>query len=185
MELWSCQRKLKNKAIYAAAIKFARTFGITIEDATSLIEQLVYPNIVAQDMEAIGLCLSKRILELNRVNHQLTEEKTMLTDYMEMSLEVIRAINDELHYQSTLTNQDRADNIDHGVEGRLVTLAVYTRKAEEAWVNNPGEEKALHELRKVAAIAIRALEQYGCPKREEPQFKSTNSNNQNDSKKIE
>lgn len=82
-----------------------------------------------------------------------------------MTQEVIDAINEELAYQSTLKGSGRADARDHGVEGQLVTLASYARKAEEAWVHSKGDEPALDQLRKVAAIAIRALIQYGCPRR--------------------
>lgn len=84
---------------------------------------------------------------------------------VQMSQEVIDAINGELAYQATLQNTGRADTLDHGVEGQLVTLAVYAREAEVAWVKNANDKAALDALRKVAAIAIRALEQYGCPKR--------------------
>lgn len=90
----------------------------------------------------------------------------MLANHVELSPTVIDAINGELKYQATLPEQGRSDSLDHGVEGRLLTLDVYTRKAIEAWVENPGTDEALHGLRKVAAIAVRALEQYGCPRRE-------------------
>jgi hypothetical protein len=83
-----------------------------------------------------------------------------------MTPEVIEAINGELAYQSTLKGSGRADAVDHGVSGQLVTLATYVRRAEDAWVLNAGDEPALEQLRKVAAIAIRALIQYGCPKRQ-------------------
>jgi hypothetical protein len=79
--------------------------------------------------------------------------------------EVLDAINDELAYQTTLAGSGRADAEDHGVAGQLVTLKVYTDEALIAWTKNPGDEAALNALRKVAAIAIRALVQYGCPKR--------------------
>lgn len=85
---------------------------------------------------------------------------------LEMTPGVIDAINGELQYQATLLDQGRADSTDYGVEGQLVMLAVYTRRAQEAWTNNAGSEQALDVLRKVAAIAVRALEQYGCPRRE-------------------
>lgn len=85
---------------------------------------------------------------------------------IELTPEVISAINEELAYQSTLNESGRADAADHGVAGQIVTLSVYTHEAELAWVKNAGDEKALDALRKVAAIAIRALIQYGCPRRQ-------------------
>lgn len=90
----------------------------------------------------------------------------MKTIPIKMSSTVIEAINGELQYQATLMDQGRADNTDYGVEGQLTTLAVYTRRAQEAWTDNATSEQALDVLRKVAAIAVRALELYGCPRRE-------------------
>lgn len=46
-----------------------------------------------------------------------------------------------------------------------MALAVYANKAMDAWVHSAGDEAALDALRKCAAIAVRALEQYGCPER--------------------
>ena len=83
-----------------------------------------------------------------------------------MTPEVIDAINGELAYQSTLQGSGRADAVEHGVAGQLVTLKVYADEALAAWAKNVGDEAALNALRKVAAIASRALIQYGCPRRE-------------------
>ncbi len=82
-----------------------------------------------------------------------------------MTFEVIEAINDELAYIGTLNKQNRSDGIHHGTEGQLLTLKAYTDKAIAAWVSNPSSDQALHELRKCAAIAIRALLTESCPKR--------------------
>lgn len=84
---------------------------------------------------------------------------------LKLTPEVIEAINEELAYTAGLQTQGRADSVDYGVEGQLVTLSTYTRKAIDAWTNNAGNEQSLHELRKVAAIAIRALLTAGCPRR--------------------
>ena len=84
---------------------------------------------------------------------------------MEMTPEVIDAINEELKYQTTLQGSGRADAQDHGTAGQLVTLGVYVNEANVAWTKNAGDEPSLDALRKVAAIAIRALVQYGCPRR--------------------
>lgn len=82
-----------------------------------------------------------------------------------VSRTVLDAINEELAYQSTLPGSGRADARDHGVEGQLVTLSVYLRKAEEAWTFQAGDDAALENIRKIAGTAIRALEMYGCPRR--------------------
>ena len=81
----------------------------------------------------------------------------MDTRVMQLTTEVIDAINGELAYTATLQEQGRSDAIHYGTEGQLLTLESYARKAREAWVNNPSDGEALNELRKCAAIAIRAL----------------------------
>ena len=90
----------------------------------------------------------------------------MLTKKLELTDEVIGAINGELAYQASLHDRGRADTTDHGVAGQLVTLNVYADEANRAWVRNNNNGPALDALRKVAAIAIRALILYGCPQRE-------------------
>ena len=74
-----------------------------------------------------------------------------------MNQTTIAAIDDELHYMSTLNAQGRSDGEHHGLEGQLLTLKVYVDKAIAAWVNNPNDAAALEELRKVAAIAVRGM----------------------------
>ena len=83
-----------------------------------------------------------------------------------LTQEVIEAINEELDYQSRLPDMGRADRHDYGVEGQIITLERYTRKVIDAWTDNATAGPALHELRKVAAIAARALLLGGCPRRE-------------------
>ena len=89
----------------------------------------------------------------------------MDTRVMQLTPLVIDRIDEELAYITTLNDQGRSDGLHHGTEGQLLTLEVYARKAREAWVNNPTDVQALHELRKCAAIAIRALLTEGCPQR--------------------
>jgi hypothetical protein len=84
---------------------------------------------------------------------------------IKMSDEVIDAINDELLYQSQMSDTDRADKEDYGLAGQLVALKHYTDDTLFRWTVNRGSEESLDSLRKVAATAIRALEQYGCPRR--------------------
>jgi hypothetical protein len=90
----------------------------------------------------------------------------MDTRVMKMTPEVIAAIDGELAYVATLQDQGRSDAVHYGTEGQLLTLSTYTRRAVDAWVNNPSDGEALEELRKCAAIAIRALLTEGCPTRE-------------------
>ncbi len=88
----------------------------------------------------------------------------MDTRILKLTDEVIDAVNEELAYTATLVEQGRSDGVHHGLKGQLLTLSVYTRRAVDAWVNLR-EDQALHELRKCAPIAIRALLTEGCPRR--------------------
>ena len=90
----------------------------------------------------------------------------MTDETLELTPEVISAINGELAYQATLVSHDRADGQEYGVPGQLVVLERYTRKTLDAWADNGSNEPALDSLRKIAAIAIRALIKNGCPRRD-------------------
>lgn len=85
-----------------------------------------------------------------------------------ISPEVFAKINHELLYQDRMLrdiDRSNSDGLGNEVAGQLVTLSTYTQKAIDAWTLNSGQQEALDVLRKVAAIAIRALEQHGCPSR--------------------
>jgi hypothetical protein len=82
-----------------------------------------------------------------------------------MTEKVIGAINGELEYQNKMAGTDRANEEDNGLSGQIVTLGTYADKARDAWTLSNGNETALHELRKVAAICVRALVRFGCPLR--------------------
>lgn len=95
----------------------------------------------------------------------------MRTDAVKLSPYVIDAINEELAYTASLNEQSRADDKDHGVAGQILCLEEYVVKARKVWCEGAGEEAALDELRKCAAIAILALERYGCPCRDNTYLK--------------
>jgi hypothetical protein len=69
-------------------------------------------------------------------------------------------IDVERDYQESLGG-DRTDGHFRSVGDELVLLDVYLRRAFEAWANNAGDAKALEGIVKVAAIAIRSLENHG------------------------
>ena len=81
----------------------------------------------------------------------------MDTRVLTVTDEVINAINEELAYVASLSAQGRSDEVHYGTPGQLLTLKEYTDKAISAWVMNPGNNGALDQLRKCAAIAIRAM----------------------------
>ena len=82
--------------------------------------------------------------------------------------EVYAAIDSERDYQESLVD-DRFEKprITLNIAGELVLLREYLRRTEQEYANNPGHvpPKVLDGLRKVAAIAVRALEQNGAPHR--------------------
>ena len=79
--------------------------------------------------------------------------------------EIYVAIDSERDYQDSL-GPLRTNEPVHSVGDELTMLATYLRKAQDAYTSQPGVEAALHEIRKVAAIAVRCMENHGAPKRE-------------------
>ena len=71
--------------------------------------------------------------------------------------EVYKLIDCERDYQDSL-GKARTDGQPRTVGGELILLTEYIDRARKAWTNNPGNEKALEEIRKVAAIAVRRME---------------------------
>lgn len=83
--------------------------------------------------------------------------------------EVFAVIAVERKYQDSL-GKYRTNEPEHSVGDELTMLGTYLRKAEDAYTNNPGVEMALHEIRKLAAIAVRCMETHGAPKRITPKI---------------
>jgi hypothetical protein len=78
--------------------------------------------------------------------------------------EVYKIIDSEREYQGDL-GPDRTDSSDHSVGDYLVMLDTYLRAAKDEWTNNAGVVMSLHNVRKVAAIAVRCMEEHGAPSR--------------------
>ena len=90
----------------------------------------------------------------------------------EMFNEACEAIWSELSYQDSLPIRTSDEAQD--VPGFLTLLRRYERKAEDAWADNPGSaqwdgqiqvEEALHALRKLSGICVRAMIYNGIRKR--------------------
>jgi hypothetical protein len=83
--------------------------------------------------------------------------------------EVYAAVDSERDYQDLFIhgNPERCtqDQHPHSVGDYLTMLATYVRKAQDAWTNNPGVLPSLHEIRKVAGIAVACMEEHGAPGR--------------------
>lgn len=52
------------------------------------------------------------------------------------------------------------------LDGEALLFGRYLHAADVAWSDNPGDEMALDVIRKLAGIAVRCLENHGCPLRE-------------------
>lgn len=84
---------------------------------------------------------------------------------------VYRVIDTERDYQDYL-KKDRAEfptdgtrSIKHSVGDFCTMMQYYQNELVEAWTKNPGDEQALHTMRKIAAIAVNCMEQNGAPAR--------------------
>lgn len=73
-------------------------------------------------------------------------------------------INGERDYQDNL-GEDRTNGHQRSVGDELVLMEVYLRRAFDAWTNNPGDIRALDEIRKIAGIAVRCMENHDTPMR--------------------
>ena len=77
--------------------------------------------------------------------------------------EVMEAVWSELEYQNSLPRRTGAEASD--VAGFLTLGRVYQRRAEDDWADVAGDELALHGLRKLAGIYVRAMAYTGIRKR--------------------
>lgn len=91
-----------------------------------------------------------------------------MTKQLQMTREhfdkVCDALWTEIQYQDNLAR--RTDDEAKDIPGFLTLARRYERKVEEHWADNPGVEKALHGLRKVAAIYVRSMMYCGIRGRE-------------------
>lgn len=84
--------------------------------------------------------------------------------------EVYKLIDGEREYQDSLRYDGvnaRFGDMEHEVGEYLVMFATYLRKAEDGWTLNKGNDQALHQIRKLATIAVRCMEEHGAPTREQ------------------
>lgn len=75
---------------------------------------------------------------------------------------VYKMIDEERDYQDSLCKDTfRHSESDRSVPAELLMLKVYIDKASEDWTKNHGDIPALHQVRKIAALAVRCLENHG------------------------
>lgn len=73
---------------------------------------------------------------------------------------VFESICEELAYASkTYGTKSRS------VGENLLLIDKYFKEAMHAWQNYAGDDRALHELRKVGAMVLQCLGEHGCPRR--------------------
>ncbi len=81
--------------------------------------------------------------------------------------EVYKLIDNERDYQDRL-GPDRTElppTHPREVGESLTMMATYFRRAQDGWTEQAGNEAALDNIRKIAAIAVRCMEDHGAPER--------------------
>lgn len=78
--------------------------------------------------------------------------------------QVYAAINTERDYQESLP-ATRTDGQPRSVGDYVTMMQHYQTKLIAAWTENPGDEQALHVMRKIAGIAVHCMEDHGAPPR--------------------
>lgn len=81
--------------------------------------------------------------------------------------DVYDAIDSERAYQEKLAEvrgwQESQRVPAQSVGDFLTLLSTYTRRAQDDWTDHCGHQEALHQVRKIAAIAVRCMEEHGAP----------------------
>lgn len=107
-------------------------------------------------------------------------EQNLSANYKETKMttrkEVYAAIDSERRYQDHL-KKDRTSNptdgtrsIDHTVGDFVTMMQQYQNNLVAAWTNNPGDQKAMEVMRKIAGIAVNCMEQHGVSHRGPGEF---------------
>lgn len=82
--------------------------------------------------------------------------------------EVYAAIDTEREYQDSFVLPERQYYQTHTLGEFILMLNQYVAQAQEKWTHHSDQEavpSSLHEVRKIAGIAVRCMEQHGAPKR--------------------
>ena len=88
--------------------------------------------------------------------------------------DILHKIVDERDYQDHLCTIKELP-LNPTIEGELVMLKTYIDKTLVLWTKNPSNDQVLSELRKIAGITIRCLQNHGCPKRDLSDILKVNS----------
>jgi hypothetical protein len=86
--------------------------------------------------------------------------------------EVYQAVNSERDFQESFVLPERQYYQTHTLGEFILMLNQYAAQCQQKWTHHAdkvdGYPESLHEVRKLAAIAIRCMEQHGAPFREIP-----------------
>jgi len=85
--------------------------------------------------------------------------------------EVYKAIDSERDFQDNFVMPERRYYRTHTLGEFVLMLNQYAAQAQEKWTHHTDEDSpddfppSLHEVRKIAALAVRCMEQHGAPHR--------------------
>lgn len=81
--------------------------------------------------------------------------------------EVYKAIDSEREYQDDFVLPERRYFQTHTLGEFILMINQYAAQAMEKWTHHPDTEVpiSLHEVRKIAGLAVRCMEQHGVPHR--------------------
>lgn len=74
---------------------------------------------------------------------------------------VFGVITEERKFQDAQVQNGRFEKEVHSVAEELLLMQTYLNKAIKAYADNYGDAPALHQLRKVVALGVRAMENHG------------------------
>lgn len=80
--------------------------------------------------------------------------------------QVYKEIDLEREYQKQMGPERTLDGDNHTVGDHITLLQAYVNKAVAEYADRPGDERALHVIRKITALGVRCLEKHGCPRRQ-------------------
>ena len=81
---------------------------------------------------------------------------------------VYKAIDSERDFQDNFVLPERRYYQTHTLGEFILMINQYAAQAQQFWTNHADDEvpRSLHEVRKIAALAVRCMEQHGAPHRE-------------------
>lgn len=145
--------------------------GRVVDKSPGVIPESVLDNVARDVLLAKRRNFMQGIEQLRHAGYELTPHEADVLFHRSMArqnktprAEVYAAIDTERDYQDKLP-LCRGDGSPKSVGEYLTLLRAYSAKADSAWTDNPGDEKALHVIRKIAGIAVYCMEIHGAPPR--------------------